>query len=135
MKRAAAALVLDAYRLFWLGPLFLKQEGAVVELAGAGECDGEPCDLLLARLRPGFGLAPEDRVLAWVSRRDRRFLRICFSVEGLASRRGAVVEVDYRDYRDFAGLHLPTRLIERVKRPVPVPVREWWLTGVDCDRG
>lgn len=135
VKRAAAALVLDAYRLFWLGPIFLKEAGAVVELVGTGDFDGEPCDLLLARLRPGFGLATEDRVLAWVSRRDRRFRRIRHSVEGLESTRGAVVEVDYQNYRDFGGLHLPTRLMERVKRPVPVPVREWWLTGVDFDRG
>ncbi len=134
-KRDAAALVLDGYRLFLLGPLFLMEQGAVVERAGEDVVDGEPCDLLLARLRPGFGFAAEDRVLACIGRTDRRFKRIRFSIEGLASTRGAVVEVDYFDYFDQGGVQFPRRLFERVKRPIAVPVREWWLTGLDLNRG
>jgi hypothetical protein len=134
-KRDAAALVLDGYRLFLLGPLFLMEQGAVVERAGEDVVDGEPCDLLLARLRPGFGFAAEDRVLACIGRTDRRFKRIRFSIEGLASTRGAVVEVDYFDYFEQGGVQFPRRLFERVKRPIAVPVREWWLTGLDLNRG
>lgn len=134
-KRDAAALVLDGYRLFLLGPLFLLEHDAIVERAGEDSVDGEPCDLLLARLRPGLGFATEDRVLACVGRTDRRFKRIRFSIEGLASTRGAVVEVDYFDYFTQGGVQFPRRLFERVKRPIAIPVREWWLTGLDLDRG
>lgn len=134
-KRDAAALVLDGYRLFLLGPLFLMEQDAVVERAGEDVVDGEPCDLLLARLRPGFGFAAEDRVLACIGRTDRRFKRIRFSIEGLASTQGAVVEVDYFDYVEQGGVQFPQRLFERVKRPIAVPVREWWLTGLDLNRG
>lgn len=134
-KRDAAALVLDGYRLFLLGPLYLMEASAVVERAGEDTVDGEPCDLLLARLRPGFGFAAEDRVLACIGRDDRRFKRIRFSIEGLASTQGAVVEVDYFDYFEQGGVQFPRRLFERVKRPIAVPVREWWLTGLDLDRG
>jgi hypothetical protein len=134
-KRDAAALVLDGYRLFLLGPLFLKEQGAVVERAGEGRVDGRACDWLLARIRPGFGFSPEDRVQACVDREHRRFLRIRMSIEGLASTRGAVVEVDYFDYIVRDGVQFPTRWFERVKRPVPIDVREWWMTGLDLNRG
>jgi len=134
-KRAAAALVLDAYRLFWLGPLFLKEQGAEVEMLGSGRVHGADCDWLLARLTPGFGLAAEDRVMACVGRSDRRFVQLRLSVEGLASTRGAVVEVDMNDYIIVQGVALPTRLTERVLRPLPLPVRDWWLVGADVGRG
>lgn len=134
-KLAAAALVLDAYRLFWLGPLFLREQGAVVELRGSGRVRGVDCDWLLARLTPGFGLAAEDRVMACVGRSDRRFVQLRLSVDGLASTRGAVVEVDMNDYVVVQGVALPTQLIERVVRPLPLPVRDWWLVGADVDRG
>lgn len=134
-KRNAAALVLDAYRLFLLGPLYLTEHNAIVERAGEDTVDGQPVDLLLARLRPGFGFSPEDRVLAYIGREDRLVKRIRFSIEGLASTRGAVIEVDYFGYIERDGVKFPTRWIERVKRPVPVSAREWWMTGLDLDRG
>jgi hypothetical protein len=134
-KRAAAALVLDAYRLFWLGPLFLKEQDAVVEVFGPGRVRDTDCDWLLARLTPGFGLADEDRVMACVGRSDRPFMQLRLSVDGLASTRGAVVEVDLNDYVTVQGVALPTRLTERVVRPLPLPVRDWWLVGADLDRG
>jgi hypothetical protein len=134
-KRAAAALVLDAYRLFWLGPLFLKEQGAAVEVLGSGRVRGADCDWLLARLTPGFGLAAEDRVMACVGRSDRRFVQLRLSVDGLASTRGAVVEVDMNDYVIVQGVALPTQLTERVLRPLPLPVRDWWLVGADVGRG
>ena len=57
--------------------------------------DGQECDWLPA---PGVGLTSEDRILASVSGKDGRFLRIRFSIEGVDSARGAVTEVDYFDY-------------------------------------
>lgn len=134
-KREAAALVLDVYRLFMLGPLFLKEQGAVVDAIGTDMLDGTPVDLLLARVRPGFGFSPEDRVVAYIGRDDRLLRRIRFSIEGLASTRGAVIEVDYFNYIEREGVRFASRWFERVKRPVLVDAREWWLTGLDLDRG
>jgi hypothetical protein len=134
-KRAAAALVLDAYRLFWLGPLYLKEQGAIVERIGPGRANGAECDWLLARLAPGFGFAPEDRVMACVAESHRRFVQMRLSVDGLSSTRGAIVEVNLDDYVLVNGIALPTRLSERVLRPLRLPVRDWWLVGADAGRG
>jgi len=86
-------------------------------------------------LAPGFGFAAEDRVMACVGHSDRRFVQLRLSVDGLASTRGAVIEVDLGDYTVVQGVALPTRLSERVVRPLPLPVRDWWLVGADVGRG
>jgi len=39
------------------------------------------------------------------------------------------------DYVIVHGVALPTRLTERLVRPLPLPVRDWWLVGADVDRG
>ena len=134
-KRDAAALVLDVYLLFLLGPLFLKEQDAIVDAVGTDRVDGVPVDVLVARMRPGFGFAPEDKVVAYIGRDDRLVRRIRFSIEGLASTRGAVIEVDYFDYIERDGVRFPTRWFERVKRPVLISARDWRMTGLDLDRG
>ena len=134
-KRDAAALVLDSYRLFLLGPLFLKEQEALVQTAGVDKLNNQAVDLLLVKLRPGFGFASQDRVLAYIGHDDRLLKRVRFSIEGLASTKGAVIEVDYFDYIERDGVMFPTRWFERVKRPISISAREWHMTGLDLNRG
>ncbi len=135
-RRAAAALVADAYRMFLTGPYFFRGAGVVLELAGVGEVDGRDCDLLLATLRPGLGLAAEDRVVLYIDHQDRTLRRLRFSLEGLDSTQGAVVDVDLFDHQRVDGVLWPTRFIETLRRPIPaLPVHEWWVTGLDFNRG
>ncbi|MEO6788082.1 MAG: hypothetical protein ABI318_18305, partial [Chthoniobacteraceae bacterium] len=59
----AAALVADAYTMFLLGPFYFDRPGVVFASNGEGMVDHAPCDEVLAVLRPGFGMANEDRVV------------------------------------------------------------------------
>ncbi len=133
---AAAALVADAYRMFLLGPMHFLEGNASLALAGTGDVEGRACDLLLAVRRPGHGQSVEDRYLLFIDRQDRLLRRVRFSMEGLASTQGAVVEVDFFDHRDIAGVRWPTRFFERIRKPIPMlPVHAWRLTGLDVNRG
>ncbi len=133
---AAAALVADGYRLFLLGPIWLQRHGSAFETAGEGRVDGRPCDWLLAMLRPGLGLAAEDKVALCIDRETHLMRRVRFSLEGLDSTRGAVAEVDVDGYVEHAGVRWPTRFVERLRRPVPLlPIHRWQLIGLDVDRG
>lgn len=133
---AAAALVADAYRMFLLGPMHFLEGNASLALAGTDVVEGRTCDLLLAVRRPGHGPSAEDRYLLFIDRQDRLLRRVRFTMEGLASTQGAVVEVDFFDHRDIAGVRWPTRFFERIRKPIPLlPVHAWRLTGLDVNRG
>ncbi len=143
-KRAAAALVVDGYGLFLLGPMLLagqwmEDRSLVMALAGRERLglDGhdEECDVLRVRLTPGLGLSAQDDLALYVSRADRLMRRVRFSLNGLDSTRGAVAEVDTLEPTSLRGVRWPTRFHERLLRPVPLPVHDWRLTGLDVDRG
>ncbi len=134
-KRAAAALVTEGYRLFLLGPMYLVERDAIVELAGTESIDGIEYDRLLARLRPGLGFSGEDTVLMWIGKSDRIARRVWFSLEGMASTQGAIAEVEMFDFQSRAGVNWPSRFFERIHRPLVLDVHSWRLTGLDVDRG
>ncbi len=142
-RRAAAALVADGYSLFLLGPLFLAGWGVpravAVEQAGTErlvlDSRSFDCELLRARIAPGLGVAEADRLLLWIDREERLMRRVRFSLDGLASTRGAVAEVDCHDHVTRAGVRFPMRFRERLLRPLPLRVHDWRLTGLDLDRG
>ena len=144
-RRAAAALVADGYALFLLGPLLLATAApgaapvAAMERAGSEDITvGErrhACDVLRARLAPGLGLAPSDRLALWIDRDEGLMRRVRFTLDGLASTRGAVAEVDAWDHVTLGGVRWPTRFHERLLRPLALPVHDWWVTGLDLDRG
>lgn len=133
---AAAALVADAFRIFLLGPLHFLEGNTSLALAGTDVVEGRTCDLLLAVRRPGHGQSAEDRYVLFIDQQDRLLRRLRFSMEGLASTQGAVVEVDFFDHREIAGVRWPTRFFERIRKPIPMlPVHAWRLTGLDVNRG
>ena len=133
---SASALIVDAYRLFLLGPLAYSG-------ASAGFDVGEPiwigrrrCDALLIAQRPGFGHPGEDKVILYIDRESGLMQRVRLTLEGLTSTQGAIVEVDTEGHVERHAMRWPTRFFERLVRPMPnLPVHRWQLTGLDVNRG
>lgn len=143
-RRAAAALVVDGYGLFLLGPMLLAQRWAaermlILELAGTERVtlDGHVhvCDVLRVRMAPGLGLSVADELALFIDRDDRLMRRVRFTLDGLESTRGAIAEVDTGEHVTLHGVRWPTRFHERLLRPLPISVHRWQLSGLDVNRG
>ena len=139
-RRAAAALVADGYALFLLGPMLLagpRAPALLLERPGGepARVDGRPCDVLRARAAPGLGFSPAEQLALFLDRESRLMRRVRFTLDGLDSTRGAVAEVDCAGHVARHGVRWPTRFHERLLRPLPLPVHDWRLTGLDANRG
>ncbi len=134
-KTTATALVADAYRMFLSGPFFFADRGAELRSAGGDTVEGAACDRILAILRPGFGLSPEDRVLLSIDRKTGLLRRVRFTLEGLESTRGAEVDTTFGNWRDIGGIRWPTAFFERIRAPLRLSAHRWKLVGLDLDRG
>lgn len=137
---AAAALVAEGYGLFLLGPLWLasrESAGLAVpsELAGTERVHGRLCDVVQVWLSPGLGRAATDRVSLWIDRDDHVMRRLRFTLEGYAGTQGAVAEVDTFEHARHFGLLLPMRSYEEVVHPIRLPAHDWFVTGLDVNRG
>lgn len=136
VSRASAAVVTDAYRLFLLGPLSFLNRDAQFRVLAPVQLQGRVTDRLLIQTAPGIGLSNQDRYVLFIDREDRLTRRIWFTLEGLESTRGAVVETNVSGYKKVAGVQWPTQFYERVRRPIPyLPAHRWNLTGLDVNRG
>jgi hypothetical protein len=139
-RRAAAALVVDGYSLFLLGPMLLAstwstQRTLVLELGSVEPVNEHVCDVLHVRVAPGFGFSPAERLALFIDRKERLMRRVRFTLDGLASTVGAIAEVEAFDHVTLHGVRWPTRFYERLLRPLPLPVHDWRLTGLDVNRG
>ena len=132
---AASALVAECYGLFLLGPLWLEERGLAPELAGRERVNGRACDVVHVWLRPGFGFAAQDRVALCIDRDDGVARRVRFTLEGVASTRGAVAEVDTFEHQRRFGVLWPLRSYEEVVHPLRLPAHDWNVTGLDVNRG
>ncbi|MES2710593.1 MAG: hypothetical protein V4653_03350 [Pseudomonadota bacterium] len=143
-QRAAAALVVDGYLLFLLGPIFLAG-GWPQARSLSGEIDGTDtidvhgqswaCDVLRLEVSPGLGFSPRERLALYIDRSEGLMRRVRFSLDGMRSTRGAMAEVDASGHVARNDVRWPTRFHERLLRPLPLPVHDWRLTGLDIDRG
>ena len=131
----AAALVADAYALFLLGPFYFDRPGVVLAPNGEGIVDKAMCDQVLAVLRPGFGMAKEDRVILFIDRTTKQLRRVRMTLSGLASTRGAEVDVTFRDFRNIGGIVWPTDFDERIRVPFDLHAHHWRMLGLDLNRG
>ena len=140
----AAALVADGYSLFLLGPMLLagpwSSDRSLVMGLGAAQTitvggRDTACDVLRVRAEPGIGLSGGDDLAVFIDQSDRLMRRVRFSMGGLDATRGAVAEVDTWDHADLGGLRWPTRFHEQLLRPLPIPVHDWRLEGLDLNRG
>lgn len=130
-----AALVAEGYGLFLLGPLWLIDRAPRLRHAGTQTVDGRACDVIDAWISPGLGRARTDRLALSIDRSDGLLRRVRFTLEGFVNTQGAVAEVDCLDYQRWFGIAWPTRWHERLIHPLPLPVHDWHLTGLDVDRG
>jgi hypothetical protein len=134
-RRAAAALVADAYPLFLLGPLLLVDRPLLMELGEIEWVNDYPCDVLRMQFAPGLGHARVDQIALFIDRKERLMRRVRFTLDGLESTKGAIAEVETYDHQTIQGVRWPTRFYERLVRPVRMPVHDWNLTGLDINRG
>ena len=134
-RRDAAALVVDGYSLFLLGPMLLAQNIAnralVMELA----TPDAKFDVLRIRMTPGLGFSTADDAALYIDRDEHLMRRVRFTLNGLESTRGAIAEVDLFDHISLSGVRWPSRFHEKLLRPFPLPVHDWRLTGLDVNRG
>ena len=131
----AAALVEDAYALFLLGPFYFQQSGTIFAMNGESLVDQALCDEVLAILRPGFGMADEDRVILYIDRSSKLLRRVRLTLNGLDSTRGAEVDVTFRDFKTIDGVLWPTNFDERVRSPFKLHAHHWNLHGLESNRG
>jgi hypothetical protein len=131
-SRAAAALVIDYYRLFLLGPMHFSTTGQKITWTKleATEVDGAPCDQLLAICRPGFGFSDEDRVVLRIDQKNRLLRQIRFTLNGTESTKGAEAEVTFRNFEKNKGVILPRQFVERVRVPFDILAHTWRMTTV-----
>ena len=130
----AAAVVADAYTMFLLGPFYFDRPGVVLTAAGESNIDGAACDGLLAILRPGFGFAPEDRVILSIDRATKQLRRVRMTLNGLESTQGAEVDVTFRDFRRIDGVLWPTDFDERIRVPFDLHAHHWRTLGLTTQK-
>lgn len=133
--RTSSALVADAYLMLSTGPSFFLRDGVELTALPPETLDGKTHEVVVARLRPGFGFSDEDRAQLWIDRDTGLLHRVRFTLEGFESTRGAEVDVTMTAHREIAGYLWPTRFVERIRRPVDVFAHRWSLVGLDIDRG
>ena len=122
--------------MFLFGPDFFRRRAAkLTRLTTRGEVDGIACDELLAVLRPGFGPSQEDRVVLFIDGQTHVLRRVQFTLNALASTRGAEVQVDLSHHQKLAGILFPTEFYEHIDRPVNLDAHRWQLLGFDVNRG
>lgn len=131
----AAALVADAYALFLLGPFYFQQSGTVFAMNGESLVDEALCDEVLAILRPGVGMAKEDRLILYIDRSSKLLRRVRLTLNGLDSTRGAEVDVTFRDFKKIDGVLWPTDFDERIRSPFKLHAHHWNLRGLESNRG
>ncbi len=134
-SKRAAALVADAYTMFLLGPHYFDRPGVVLVQGGEGVVDKADCDEVLAVLRPGFGMAEEDRVIMFIDRANKQLRRVRMTINGLDSTQGAEVDVTFRDFRMIDGVLWPTDFDERIRVPFDLHAHHWKMVGLDINRG
>ena len=134
-KIDSSHVVLEAYQLF-LYPAFYVERAKHLERLGAASVNGQACDVLLAILQPGLGNSEQDRVLLFIDQKDKLVKRIQATVEGFSGTQGATIEVTHNRFMELAGVIWPTHFFEAVVKPFPnLPAHDFWLTGLDVNRG
>ena len=132
--RAASALVADAYTMFLSGPSFFRLRDAQLSLMDPAMRDGDSYQRIHATLRPGFGFSAEDEAILWINEQTGYLDLVHFTIDGLASTRGAHVDVAFDGHREIDGYIWPTEFFERVRGPVRVTAHTWELLDLEVTR-
>jgi hypothetical protein len=133
--RAASALVADAYTMFLAGPSFIRQRDAALSMLEPAMLDGESHQRIHAVLEPGFGFSERDEAVLWINEESGLLGLVHFTIEGLASTRGAHVDVAFSEHREIDGFVWPTAFYERVRAPLRVPAHSWRVVELEVSPG
>jgi hypothetical protein len=131
----AAALVADAYQMFLTAPFYFASFAGAPVSAGTETIDGELCDRIGVEVRPGFGRTDRDLALLSIGRESGIVRRVRFTLEGLASTRGAEVDVTFRAHREIDGILWATEYVERIRAPFRLPAHRWRLVSLETNTG
>jgi hypothetical protein len=129
--RAAAALVADAYTMFLAGPSFFRQRGAELTLLEPETRDGESYQRIHATLEPGFGFSERDEAVLWIHEESGYLSLVHFTIDGLASTRGASVDVAFDAHKEIDGYVWPTEFYERVRAPLRIGAHSWEVVSLE----
>lgn len=132
---AATAMTTDAYLLFQFGPTFIHDRAQELTRLPDQREDGVEYRRVLATVRPGFGLAEEDEVVAWFHPETHLLYRVHLTLTGFEATAGAHVDTTFEAYEQIGPFILPGELSERVRGPIRIGALDWWLTGFDVNRG
>ena len=132
---AATAMTTDAYLLFQFGPTFIHERASELTRLPEQREDGIDYRRVLATVRPGFGLADEDQVVAWFHPDTDQLYRVHMTLTGFEATEGAHVDTTFLAYEQVGPFTLPSELRERVRGPIRIGALDWWLTGFDINRG
>lgn len=128
---AASAMTTDAFELFHFGPSFLKRRASDLTRLPDRRDDGRTYRRFLAVIRPGFGEATEDRVVAWMDSETDLMYRVHITLNGFETTQGAHVDTTFLDYHELGGYTLPSRFVERVRGPIRLHAHDWWITDAE----
>ncbi len=128
---AASALVADAYTMFLTGPSFIRQRDAKLTLLEPATRDGESYQRIHAVLEPGFGFSDRDEAVLWINEETGLLGLVHFTIDGLASTRGAHVDVAFSGYKEIDGFIWPTEFYERVRAPLRVAAHSWYVVDLE----
>jgi hypothetical protein len=128
---AASALVADAYTMFLAGPSFIRQRQADLTLLKTATLDGTSYQRVHAVLEPGFGFSDRDEAVLWIDEETGLLGLVHFTIDGLASTRGAHVDVAFSEHQEIDGFVWPTEFYERVRAPVRVPAHSWRVVELE----
>mgnify|MGYP000329037656 CR=1 FL=1 len=92
--------------------------------------DDEAFQRIHAVLEPGFGFSERDEAVLWINEETGLLGLVHFTIEGLASTRGAHVDVAFSNYQEIDGYIWPTEFYERVRAPLRVPAHSWRVVAL-----
>ena len=132
---ASSALVADAYTAFLFGPSYLKTRASDLGVVAPRKIGDELCDGVQGKLRPGIGESDVDRFIVWIGRDSGLMKQFQFSIDGLASTKGADVEVTFSEHwKANDGTIWPRHFVEHIVRPIPVKAHDWQMLSLKSSR-
>ncbi len=131
----STALTADAFFLFHIGPLALREHRADFVRLEDGVEKGKRYYRLHATIEPGFGFSTRDEVVLWIDPETDLTWRIHITLEGYETTKGAHVDVTNLDFEKRGPFILPTRFVEHVRGPIGIKAHNWEWTGLDINRG
>jgi hypothetical protein len=129
----AAALVADAYQMFLTGPFFFDAFASSLSRGEARRVNGELCDRIVGKIRPGFGRVEQDLAVLSIGRETGIVHRVRFTLNGTGSTRGAEVEVTFSGHREIDGILWPTEYVEKIRAPVKLAAHRWRLVSLETN--